>query len=420
MFVRTERSDHPLLALGILVHLLAGVALVMMTVRYFGGGDLTSYYGAGIQIAELLSYDFWHYAGRVVEYTLGQSVPIPVHTPFMGTSSASTVGLVGWTLWVTQLRSLLGVAIVLSMLAFAGQWGIFVVLRRRFPLVNERLVGVCTLFIPSTTYWASGPTKEVFMVAGIGAIVWSLDRVARRDIRATTIFMLVIGLMFASLSKPYVLFPIGITASLHYYFSRQRKGGELRIRPVSLAASVALAIGVVAILGVAFPRFAYEQVGEEIATLQYHRGQGGSGYVMGDYTERTFAGQIAFAPIALLFIFFRPTIFEVHNVAMAASAIEIGVFVIIFVRLLFVAGVGRVVAWVLQDKNLLSLVIFVLIFGAAVGLSTTNFGTLSRYRAPMMPFYAMFLAALSARTRRSPGARSPLPTPDLNAIESSS
>lgn len=54
----------------------------------------------------------------------------------------------------------------------------------------------------------------------------------------------------------------------------------------------------------------------------------------------------------------------------------------------------------------LTAVAFTCVLGAAVGLASTNLGTLSRYRVPMMPFWALFLALATAKeptvTTKSP------------------
>jgi hypothetical protein len=45
----------------------------------------------------------------------------------------------------------------------------------------------------------------------------------------------------------------------------------------------------------------------------------------------------------------------------------------------------------------------VLLFGMAVGLTTTNLGTLSRYRMPLVPFFAALLVLFMDADKRVPG-----------------
>jgi len=48
-------------------------------------------------------------------------------------------------------------------------------------------------------------------------------------------------------------------------------------------------------------------------------------------------------------------------------------------------------------------------FSVAVGLATTNLGTLSRYRMPMMPFYVTFILLLGQQLTERTRTPQPLP-----------
>ena len=57
----------------------------------------------------------------------------------------------------------------------------------------------------------------------------------------------------------------------------------------------------------------------------------------------------------------------------------------------------------MDDPFLVFCTVFVIAFGIAVGLTSTNLGTLSRYRSPILPFFAVLLLVLDgARRARSP------------------
>ena len=47
-----------------------------------------------------------------------------------------------------------------------------------------------------------------------------------------------------------------------------------------------------------------------------------------------------------------------------------------------------------KDPNLMFFLIFSLIFAFAVGITSYNFGALSRYKIPCLPFYGAFLMIL--------------------------
>ena len=114
------------------------------------------------------------------------------------------------------------------------------------------------------------------------------------------------------------------------------------------------------------------------------------------------------APIALVFAVFRPAIFEVQNSMMLLNALETTTLT----ALMFIAfrrWSGRELRTELTSIPIISFsVAFTLVFGVAVGLGSTNLGTLSRYRVPMLPLLAPLVLVLAApRRREAPAAAAP-------------
>jgi hypothetical protein len=73
------------------------------------------------------------------------------------------------------------------------------------------------------------------------------------------------------------------------------------------------------------------------------------------------------------------------------SALEALFFMGFTIAVIFRNNPIRVVQRILADETLQFCLIFTLVFAFAVGISTSNFGSLSRYKIPCMPFYTAFL-----------------------------
>jgi hypothetical protein len=98
------------------------------------------------------------------------------------------------------------------------------------------------------------------------------------------------------------------------------------------------------------------------------------------------------APQAINVALFRPYLWEVRNPLMFISAIESFVILLFTLYVFFVQR--HVFFKMLLDPNVIFCLLFCLTFAFAVGISTYNFGTLSRYRIPMLPFYVMALVLM--------------------------
>jgi hypothetical protein len=118
--------------------------------------------------------------------------------------------------------------------------------------------------------------------------------------------------------------------------------------------------------------------------------QDGSGYSLGDM-DPTLLGMLEKAPEGINVTLFRPYPWEARKPIVMLSALEALFFLGFSIAVVFRNNPIRVVGRILADETLQFCLIFTLVFAFAVGISTSNFGSLSRYKIPCMPFYTAFL-----------------------------
>jgi len=92
---------------------------------------------------------------------------------------------------------------------------------------------------------------------------------------------------------------------------------------------------------------------------------------------------------SLVATLFRPFPWEVSSPAMIFSAIEAALFLFLMLNFFFRRGFKKFFNTIFKDPRLLMCFVFTVVFGLAVGASTANFGALSRYKIPCMPFFAV-------------------------------
>ena len=157
-----------------------------------------------------------------------------------------------------------------------------------------------------------------------------------------------------------------------------------------------LAVGVILLVGKIFPRYALDNLAEEAARLQdyskYNRG--GSTIQIGSGGATSLSQQLLFAPMAVVNALFRPFLIESHNAVALVNSLETTALLVGTVRGIRAHGLRGFFSLIFRSPIVSFCFIFVIFFAVGVGLSTTNLGTLSRYRVPMMPFYATLLLLL--------------------------
>lgn len=251
----------------------------------------------------------------------------------------------------------------------------------------------CTL-VPSAVFWSSGLLKEPIAMAGLSAMVYGGHLIVHRDRWFTGLLGILFGGVLAGLFKGYLLPPFGIGVAF-FFVSRAlfASGRTIRLHLVILGVMVALAS--ILITGAALPHFAAEAFESEALDAQAigQRVRGGSTY---SYGEGSLSAQV---PLALATVLYRPLVFEASSFLLFANSLETLAAAVLTVVALSRTPLLTTVRYVLVRPTLCFCLGFVLTLAVGVGLTTTNLGTLSRYRMPLVPFYATFLIVLASRRR---------------------
>jgi hypothetical protein len=127
--------------------------------------------------------------------------------------------------------------------------------------------------------------------------------------------------------------------------------------------------------------------------ITYASGDEGATYDLGEF-EPTLGGLIKVFPAGVTVTLYRPFLWEVKKPIQLLSGLESFIFIVLTIATLVRNGVGFTFRQIFSNPNLIFFFTFSLIFAFAVGISTGNFGSLSRYKIPCMPFFAALLAIL--------------------------
>jgi hypothetical protein len=382
------------------MHVGAACAQVPLTLSFYGGGDMFLYFSYGDILARMMNHDARHVIPEVTALLFQRPHRLPLQIIGEGASTGSMSALAAWAFYLLG-PSKYAACITFAMLSLSGKLAMYRVFRANVDSGQRFYAAVATLFVPSFVFWSSGIIKEAVALAGLG---WSLLGLHQwiRDSRSVSGVALMVGAALPIvLVKPYILFPLVLAGASWYYWARSLKRGRVRIRPLYVGIASVLCVGGIVLLGQSFPEYSIEAFGSRTAELQRlgRVVRGGSNYQLGGEIPTTLAGQFAYAPLALLSSLFRPALFEVHNLLMLANAAETTLLTLVLARILLTRNLGKVRRQVTDAPFLIFCIVFVVAFGLAVGLASSNLGTLSRYRAPLLPFFVVLLLVLSKPVR---------------------
>lgn len=405
----TRKYFLPALSVRIFGALLLGILYQF----YYSGGDTFNYHTHGSRViweaimenpSEGLQLMFASGEDALIAFKYSSKVL------FFDDPSSYFIVRVATTFDLLTFSTYSATAVLFALVSFVGMWLFFQVFISSFPNLHK-WIAIATLFIPSVIFWGSGILKDSIVLACIGALTYCIKRIfIERQIRIITTVLLVMCVVIIYYVKIYVLLCFLPAAFLWIYATEFYKIRSLVLKMMLIPFVITLVIfsGYYAVLKVGEDdkRYSIENISRTAKITAYDIGfytgrNAGSGYSLGELDD-SFSGMVKLAPAAINVALFRPYLWEVRNPLMLLSAIEslvlllLTLYVLIKKRTLFFQS--------FSDPTILFCITFSVTFAFAVGVSTFNFGTLARYKIPLLPFYLLgliFILYFEKRERKT-------------------
>lgn len=381
----------------------------LVTDFYAGSGDMMRYDRTAVQLSNYMQQDFGLYAPEVLRLLFQIDLQTTLQIFGAGGSTGSMSAALA-IFYHMMGDSLYLASLFYAALSFFSCIAMYWALRQLFAAAYRPALLWASILLPSSVFWTAGYSKELFAIIGLNLAIFGLYHLfIQRGTRLKGAFFASLGIGLIAMFKGFMLIALIAAMGAYYYATRRRQlvqSPQMKmLTPFYLLIALAVAIGGFLLVGELFPRFSIEQMTAEIAHGQEAGARGGSAMQIGDPTQRSFAAQLAFAPVALINSLFRPFLFEAHNPVALANALETTVLTILLVLALKRLGLRRVTNALMNSPVLLGSLTIVIIMGIGVGLATANMGTLSRYRTPMMPFWVLIIGVLFTWSQQEKNAR---------------
>lgn len=286
-----------------------------------------------------------------------------------------------------------------ALFSFSGMWMFFTSIVRKYPGTSARWLAIAILFVPSTIFWGSGILKDTITYGALGWMTWALLHIIEfRQKHLKYWIAILAGAWLLFSIKVYILICFAPLVLVWIYWKHILSIRNLVIRLIIAPVLMAffLTVGYLAVNKITEDnaRYSLDNVAQRAAITAYDirygwgaRTGGEGGYDIG-LPDGTISGTLKLMPAAINVSLFRPYLWEVKNPLMLLASLESTIMLILsFWYLIVKRGVGRI----FSDPFLIFCLIFSLLFAFAVGVSTFNFGTLMRYKIPMMPFFLIVL-----------------------------
>jgi len=291
------------------------------------------------------------------------------------------------------------IAVLFAAFSFAGLWALFNTFYYFFQVLHKQLA-LAVLFVPSVFFWGSGLLKDTLTIGALGFATWAMINIFFKNNWGIKYWLLLLASFYIIFNvKVYIMIcfiPAAIIwialdkrESISNFFLRQILGPFLVVMAI---AGVYVSMNFIVDKDSKYSLDNLAQTAQITAyDIRYFSGKdAGSGYTLGDL-DGTFASMVRLAPSAVNVALFRPYIWEVKSPIMLLSALESLFLLGLTLWVLFRSGLWPTLKLISSKPEILFCFTFSIIFAFAVGVSTYNFGSLVRYKIPMIPFFLMGL-----------------------------
>jgi uncharacterized protein YqhQ len=409
---RAEKNNDPqikkLYYRGFYFKIICVLSYTFVTEFVFKGGDTALYYQGVQDLRAALNDDFNHTGTIIKSFKLTLDNPL---TPYfyydnyaddftynyMLTPSNFFIPKLGLIPAVLFFNNYLCINFIFGFFALGGAIRLFKTFHYYYPDYKNE-IALATIFLPSVGFWSAGLLKDPVTFGSIGFILYAVLNifVKKTKYRASFIWILVCGFLIYYI-KVYILLVLILSILIWLFAETNKLIEDKTLRNIFsfLTLIFSFAIGYLLLNYFTSQEAAQNyKLDTLLEKAEYQR------KVIENLSETAPLGSnfsintsnpVTLVPNSLAATFFRPFLWEIKSPVAFFSAIESSILLILTLFFFFKRGVGKFFRLSFADPRLLMCFVFSMVFAVAVGASTSNFGALSRYKIPCLPFYFIML-----------------------------
>lgn len=387
------------------------LSLCFIYTIYYNGGDTTGYFNDSTCLNKLLFHNPAAGIDIIVNgLTIEKLAYFNIDTGYpVYFRDISTAFVVRFTAIISlfSFRSYLVTSILLAWISFGGIWNLYRVFINEFPHLSKELI-TAFFMIPSVLIWGSGILKDTFTLSAVGYYTYAFYKgfIKHENVIKNVVVLFLASYVIITV-KSYIFIAL-VPGSLIWIVSNitsKIKGSLIRYiaGPLMISISIASALFIINFMGNSLGKFSSDKLLDRAVITQrdlksdYYQG---SSFDIGEF-DNNITSIISVSPQALLAGLFRPYLWEANNVLMIASGLENFWFLYLTISILYKTKIVGFLGFINKNHLLTFSLIFSLFFAFSVGLTTSNFGSLVRYKIPAQPFYVACMVIINGFYKKS-------------------
>ena len=400
-----EKPYYKYYSRGLIIKLLGAMMFCSIYAIYYGGVDTVNYYKGVYAMYNSFRHNPLEYIELLSKGVDARSITIyeqrgifpPIY--MFKDPRTYTVIKISSIFAIPSFGGFFSTTLLLSTFIYNWIWKLYIFLIERYPN-QSRAINISILYLPSTVFWGSGIMKDTFAFGATCYAVYGLNLffIKRQRLLSATLQLFFSFYLIITI-KAYIMFALlpGLLIFANFERLKNIKSSffKIIIIPVSLLLIFAIANTLFFDFNELFGKYSADNLLEEAVVQSSDLKRdfyGSNSFDIGTF-EPTLQGALSKFFPAVNAALFRPYIWESGSPTMLLSGIENTIMTIVFF-LTFVSSPLGFVKSLTKDPFLIFCLLFTIILGFGVGLSTSNFGALVRYKIPFLPFFSFLILKL--------------------------
>ncbi|MCB0760514.1 MAG: hypothetical protein KDC12_03250 [Flavobacteriales bacterium] len=396
---------------GLWAKVIGGIVFGVIYTLYYSGGDTTSYYECALAFCNLFTNNFSDFVTAYIEGGTQEVKSIftgetgsPLWYMFAESKTRMVIKLLV-PFMLLGMKSYFLTTVLVSVATYGGLWKLYLMFNRYFP-GNEGKLALAILFMPSVVFWGSGILKDSFTLALTCYFVVATERlISKHGHRVWNAVLLIVSGFFILNIKPYILMILLPCTLVWMFYARIRRIRNKFFRyimvPFIYLVIILGSYGALVTMGDSLGKFAPERALKTAVVIQNDLKQeyyDGSSFDIGEL-EATPTSILSKFPQATVAGLYRPFLWESNNVVMLLSGLEN--LIILGITLLVLISIRWRSLWriIVDNPIIMYCLFFSVMFAFMIGVTTSNFGALVRFKIPLIPLYMGTMVILLGQLR---------------------
>jgi hypothetical protein len=381
---------------GFIFKIACAIFYALLINFYYGYGDSLSYFRDAIFLKHQISIGAESFNVFFADHKTIQETQGIISG---GGEPGFTVEKVALLLSYISFSRYLVTTLFFAVIAYSGMFKMLETFHDIMPGWHRR-IALIILFFPSLSVFGSGVLKDTLCMASLGWLLYCSHQLfVKKHFSFSYLFILLLCIAVIGIIKIYIIAAFIVPYILYLLILLVKRIPNQLLRRIALPLFLLVFSGVYIFyakaiddkLGYYAVDKLFKNIKEQSSSyLTSEDAEAGAIFDLGSF-EPTFSGFIMKMPAGIVATIFRPFIWESKKFIIIFSAMESLFLLWLTFYVLYKTGVWNFITGIFNNPFTFLCISYAIIFAALIGLSTYNFGTLARYRIPLIPFYTMGL-----------------------------